>query len=78
VIALQSALAHGAQELDEALSHIKTLQGILPICMHCHMIFSDRKSRQRIEQYLEEHSDAHFSHDLCPECLVKYYQEMQD
>ena len=78
VIELQSALAHRAQELEKALSHIKTLQGILPICMHCHRIFSDQKSWQRIEQYIEEHSDAHFSHDLCPACLVKYYPDMQD
>jgi CheY-like chemotaxis protein len=78
VIELQRALAHRAQELERAISHIKTLQGILPICMHCHRIFSDQKSWQRIEQYIEEHSDAHFSHDLCPACLVKYYPDMQD
>jgi hypothetical protein len=46
--------------------------------MHCHSIFSDQKSWQRIEQYIEEHSDAHFSHDLCPACLVKYYPDMKD
>jgi len=78
VIELQSALAHRARELERAISHIKTLQGILPICMHCHRIFSDQKSWQRIEQYIEEHSDAHFSHDLCPACLVKYYPDMHD
>jgi sigma-B regulation protein RsbU (phosphoserine phosphatase) len=78
VIELQSALAHRARELEEALSHINTLQGILPICMHCHKIFNDQKSWQRIEQYIEEHSDAHFSHGLCPECLVKHYPEVRN
>jgi len=75
VVGLQSALAFRIQELQEALSHIKRLQGILPICMHCHKIRDDYDSWQKLEEYIEEHSDAEFSHGLCPECQKKYYPE---
>ena len=72
---LQTALAAKIDELQETLDHIKTLQGILPICMHCHRIRDDHESWQRIEKYIEQHSDAQFSHGLCPECLEKHYPE---
>ena len=75
VVELRSALAKRVQELEDALSHIRTLQGLLPICMHCHRIRTDEESWQRLESYIEEHSEAAFSHSLCPECLEKYYPE---
>lgn len=73
VVELRDALANQIRELQTALAHINTLQGILPICMHCHKIRDDQQSWQRIEEYIQEHSDAKFSHGLCPECLEKYY-----
>lgn len=73
VAALQSALAEQVHSLREALEHVKTLQGILPICMHCHKIRNDQQSWERLEKYIGEHSDAQFSHGLCPECLEKHY-----
>ena len=78
VIELQSALADRVRELEEAMSHIRTLQGILPICMHCHRIRNDQESWERIESYIQEHSEAQFSHGLCPECLEKYYRQTDD
>lgn len=75
VIELQRALADRVHKLEEALEHVKTLQGILPICMHCHKIRSDQESWQRIEKYLTDHTDAQFSHGLCPDCLDRYYPE---
>jgi len=75
MVELQSALAAKIDELQKALDHVKTLQGILPICMHCHRIRNDEESWQRIEQYIGEHSDAEFSHGICPECLEKYYPD---
>lgn len=77
VVELRDALAHRVEELQAAISHIRTLQGILPICMHCHMIRDDQESWQRLEHYIQEHSDAQFSHSLCPECLEKYYPKLQ-
>ncbi len=75
VVELQSALTDRVKELQEALSHIKTLQGILPICMHCHKIRDDRDVWQRLEKYIGEHSGVQFSHGLCPECRKKYYPD---
>ena len=78
VVELQSALANRVAELENALDHIKTLQGILPICVHCHKIRDDQESWQRIENYIEAHSDAQFSHGLCPECRRKFYPELEE
>jgi phosphoserine phosphatase RsbU/P len=76
MIELQEALEQRVTEVENALAHIRTLQGILPICMHCHKIRNDSESWQRLEIYLEEHSDAQFSHGLCPECLEKHYPDV--
>ena len=78
IVELQLALQNQVVELQEALAHVRTLQGILPICMHCHMIRDDQESWQRIENYLEAHSEAQFSHGLCPACRDKYYSEFDE
>ncbi len=75
VLELQSSLADRIQKLEEALAHIKRLEGILPICMHCHKIRSDRESWDRLEKYIAEHSEARFSHSLCPDCLKLHYPD---
>jgi len=75
VLGLQEQLAGRLRELQEALQHVKTLQGLIPICMHCHKIRSDQESWEKIESYIEDHSSAEFSHSICPECLDKYYPE---
>jgi DNA-binding response OmpR family regulator len=75
VVRLQTDLTDRIEELEDALAHVKTLQGILPICMHCHKIRSDQESWERIETYIQAHSDAEFSHGLCPECLETHYPE---
>jgi len=75
VVELQSALARRVEELQDALNHVRTLQGILPICMHCHKIRTDQEGWERLEKYIETHSDAQFSHSLCPECFHKFYPE---
>lgn len=75
VVELQSALADRVEELQEALSQIKTLEGLIPICMYCHKIRDDRELWHRMEVYIQARSEAKFSHGLCPECLEKYYPE---
>ena len=75
VVQLQHALNQRVLELEEALEHIRTLQGLIHICMHCHRILDDQKSWQALEKYIEQHSEAKFSHGLCPECLEKHYGE---
>ncbi len=75
VLKLQSSLVERVQELQEALAQVKTLHGLLPICMHCHKIRNERESWERIEAYFSEHADVQFSHGCCPECLQKFYPE---
>ncbi len=63
-------------ELKDALNEIKTLQGILPICMFCKKIRDDKGYWNQIESYIHEHSDATFSHGLCSDCAKKHYPEI--
>jgi len=67
-------------ELREALSKIKTLSGMLPICSSCKKIRDDKGYWNQIESYIMHHSEAEFSHSICPECAKilypEYYKEM--
>jgi phosphoserine phosphatase RsbU/P len=73
MVELQQALAGRIDELEQALGHIRRLQGILPICMHCHKIRDDREVWQRLEEYIAEHTEAMLSHSLCPDCMRRHY-----
>ncbi len=75
MIALQDKLNSKIDQLRDAIEHVTTLQGILPICMHCHKIRTDDQAWERLESYIELHSDARFSHGLCPECMNKHYSK---
>jgi hypothetical protein len=59
----------------EALSKVKKLAGMLPICSSCKKIRNDEGYWQQIEAYIRDHSDAAFSHGICPECASKLYPE---
>lgn len=61
--------------LQAALSEVKTLQGLLPICAHCKMIRDDQGYWNRIDAYIEEHTHARFTHGICPDCLETHYPE---
>lgn len=61
--------------LDADLGRIKKLEGLLSICMTCKKIRTKNKTWDRIEKYISDHSDAIFSHGICPECLEKARQE---
>jgi DNA-binding response OmpR family regulator len=60
-------------ELREALATVKVLRGLIPICSHCKRILDDQGYWNRLEQYLHEHTEAEFTHALCPACLEKHY-----
>jgi DNA-binding response OmpR family regulator len=62
-------------ELQEALANIRTLRGLLPICCHCKKIRDDKGYWSQLEKYIHEHSDAEFSHSICPDCLGKLYPD---
>ena len=63
------ALQRRTKELEVALAKIKTLRGLIPICASCKKIRSDKGFWQQLEDYLTEHSEADFTHGICPECL---------
>lgn len=63
-------------ELNKALSKVKKLSGLLPICSHCKKIRDDKGYWTQIESYIHEHSEAEFSHSVCEECAKKYYPDM--
>lgn len=76
VIDLEHQLRNRVSELEDAMAHIKMLQGILPICMFCHRIRDDEESWRKIEDYLSEHTDVQLSHGLCPHCFEQHYPEL--
>ena len=63
-------------KLQEALDKIKMLQGIIPICCSCKKIRDDKGFWNQIEQYISKHSDAIFSHGICPDCAKKLYPDV--
>jgi len=67
-------------ELQEALAKVKKLSGFLPICASCKKIRNDQGYWMQIEAYIRDHSEAEFSHGICPECMKKlypdYYEDM--
>ncbi len=66
------------QELEEALTKVKTLNGLLPICCSCKKIRDDDGYWNQIETYMTEHSEIEFSHSICPDCAQKLYPEYYD
>ncbi|MBN1411481.1 MAG: hypothetical protein JW969_11605, partial [Spirochaetales bacterium] len=68
-------LENEKNELSNAMNKIKRLHGLLPICANCKKIRDDKGYWNQIEFYLQEHSEADFSHSLCPECAAKLYPE---
>lgn len=67
-------LVRQKKELEAALTHVKQLEGIIPICMHCKKIRDDHNSWNQLERYITEHSEAVFSHGICPQC---YEEQMK-
>jgi len=65
-------------ELQKALENVELLSGLLPICMWCKKIRDDQGYWNAIEHYLGQHSEAEFSHGICPDCKRKYSGEMLD
>lgn len=65
------------EDLRRALSQVKTLSGLLPICANCKRIRDDQGYWNQIEAYIQSHSAAEFSHGICPDCMAKYYSEME-
>ena len=63
-------------KLQDALAKIKTLRGMLPICAACKKVRDDKGYWSQIEVYVRDHSEAEFTHGLCPDCAKKYFDEI--
>ncbi|HVP51843.1 MAG TPA: response regulator [Terriglobales bacterium] len=68
VVELQSALGAHVAQLQQALASVRQLQGLLPICSYCKRIRNDENYWEQLETYVSEHSEASFSHGICPNC----------
>jgi CheY-like chemotaxis protein len=71
-----SVLEKTNAELIRALANIQTLSGLIPICAGCKKIRDDRGFWDQVESYISKHSDATFTHGICPECSRKYYPDI--
>ena len=68
---LQAEITDKVVQLEAALSAVRLLEGIIPICSYCKKIRDDEKSWHQMENYISRHSEAKFSHGICPECFEK-------
>jgi hypothetical protein len=66
------------KKLQKALAEIKQLRGIVPICASCKKIRDDKGFWHQVEEYVRDHTDAEFSHGVCPECIIKLYPDFID
>jgi phosphoserine phosphatase RsbU/P len=78
VLGLQQKLAERVHELQAALSNVKQLHGLLPICSYCKRIRGDDQYWQQVEGYIAEHSHAQFSHGICPTCYATVSAELDE
>ena len=76
LIESRAMLTAKVQELRLALEQIKTLRGIVPICANCKKIRNDKGYWQQVEVYVRDHTEAEFTHGICPECIQKLYPEL--
>lgn len=76
LIATKRDLQRKTTELEDALSKVKLLSGYLPICASCKKIRDDKGYWQEVESYIDKHSEAKFSHGICPDCIQKLYPEI--
>ncbi|HSS29999.1 MAG TPA: response regulator [Nitrospiraceae bacterium] len=73
--AREQELLTRTQELEHALREVKVLRGFIPICAHCKRVRTDTGDWQRLEDYVQKHSEAEFSHGICQPCMREMYPE---
>jgi CheY-like chemotaxis protein len=78
VLKLQEKLNEKIRQLEEAISQVKTLSGIVPICASCKKIRDDEGYWNQVEAYITAHSSAIFSHGICPDCVKVLYPDECD
>ena len=78
ILRLNRQLREKNAELEAALAKVKLLSGMLPICSGCKQIRDDKGYWSQVESYVQKHSEATFTHGLCPECSKKYFPGLDD
>ena len=78
VLTLQQRVAERVDDLQAALTQVKRLSGLLPICSYCKRIRSDEHYWERVESYISQHSEAQFSHGICPQCFEAVSRQFDD
>jgi sigma-B regulation protein RsbU (phosphoserine phosphatase) len=78
MIEMRATLADKVQELALALEQVKTLRGIVPICANCKNVRDDQGYWNKVETYFREHTEAEFSHAVCPDCMTKLYPQFSE
>jgi phosphoserine phosphatase RsbU/P len=77
VLSLQARLADRLAELEAALAKVKELRGLLPICAYCKRIRRDADYWEQLENYISAHTDARFSHGICPPCFTAVMADLE-
>ena len=73
ILALREELSERVRELELAMSRVRSLEGLLPICAYCKRIRNPENSWTAVEEYVAERSHAEFTHGICPGCLDKHF-----
>jgi len=76
MVKLQTTLAARVVELENALSHVQRLQGLLPICSYCKRVRNETNYWQQVEAYLTSNSDLRLTHSVCPTCFERVMREI--
>jgi K+-sensing histidine kinase KdpD len=72
------SLQEANRKLRTSMDEIKVLRGIVPVCSHCRQVKTETGKWVQMEKYIHEHSEADFSHGVCPDCLRKYYPDIYE
>jgi phosphoserine phosphatase RsbU/P len=78
MIEMRFQLNEKVEELSQALAEVRTLKGIVPICANCKNVRDDQGYWNRVETYLNEHTEADFTHAVCPDCMKRLYPQFRD
>lgn len=75
LVTSKNDLQASVDNLEKAISEVKTLKGMIPICMHCKEIRDDKGYWSELEKFIADHTEAEFSHSICDKCLEKYHSK---
>jgi DNA-binding response OmpR family regulator len=75
MVKLQTSLASRITELEEALAHVRRLQGLLPICSYCKRVRNETNYWEQVDSYLASHSEIELTHGVCPDCFERVMKE---